>query len=80
MEKYLPANAGNVTDSGWIPGSGRSPEEGVPTHFNILAWRIPWTAELFEAQSLKESDTTEANQHAYTHDKILDISFYLSIY
>ena len=53
MEKYLPANAGNVTDSGLMPRSGRSPEEGVPTHFNILAWRIPWTAELFEAQSLR---------------------------
>ena len=27
-------------------------EEGVRTHFSILAWRIPWTEELV-------SDTTE---------------------
>ena len=35
---------------------------------SILAWRIPWTEELGELQSLghKQSDTTEATQHAYT--------------
>ena len=26
--KSLPANAGDVRDPGWIPGSGRSPGEG----------------------------------------------------
>ena len=37
-----PASAGDV---GLIPGSGRSPGEGMATHFNILAWVIPWTME-----------------------------------
>ena len=31
-------NAGNL---GSIPGSGRSPGEGMATHSSILAWRIP---------------------------------------
>ena len=43
--KNPPANAGDVRDSGLIPGSGRSPNEGVATHSRILAWRIPWTEE-----------------------------------
>ena len=35
-------------------------EEGMATHFSILAWRIPWTGEPGELQSmvLQESDTT----------------------
>ena len=32
-------------DLGLIPGSGRSPGEGMVTHSSILAWRIPWTKE-----------------------------------
>ena len=28
-----------------IPGSGRSPEKRMATHYSILAWRIPWTEE-----------------------------------
>ena len=39
------ASAYNAGDLGLIPGSGRSPEEGMATHSNILAWRIPWTEE-----------------------------------
>ena len=35
--KNLPANAGDVRDMGWIPQSGRSPVEGLVTHFSILA-------------------------------------------
>ena len=27
-------------------------EEGMATHFTILAWRIPWTEELGELQSI----------------------------
>ena len=27
-------------------------EEGMATHSNILAWRIPWTEELGELQSI----------------------------
>ena len=39
------ASASNTGDPGSIPGSGRSPGEGMVTHSSILAWRIPWTEE-----------------------------------
>ena len=35
-------SASNAADPCSIPGSGRSPEKGMATHFPILAWRIPW--------------------------------------
>ena len=41
-------SACNAGVPGSIPGSGRSPEEGMATHSSILAWRIPWTEELGE--------------------------------
>ena len=47
--KTLPVNAG---DAGLIPGSGRSPGEGMATHFSILAWKIPWTEEPSRLQAL----------------------------
>ena len=34
-------SACNVGDLGSVPGSGRSPGEGDPTHSRILAWRMP---------------------------------------
>ena len=52
MIKNLPANAAGAGDTGLIPGSGRSPEEGMVTHSSILAWRIPWTEEASELQSI----------------------------
>ena len=45
VAKNLPAYAGDMRDEGSIFGWGRSLEEGVVTHSNILAWRIPWTEE-----------------------------------
>ena len=57
--KNLAANAG---DAGLIPGSGRSPGEGMATHFSILAWKIPSTEEpgrLHSPWGSKESDMTE---------------------
>ena len=42
MVKNALANAGDV---GMIPGSGRSPGEGMATHSVILAWRISRTEE-----------------------------------
>ena len=38
-------------------------EEGMATHFSILAWRIPWTEEPGGLQCRKESDTTEVTYH-----------------
>ena len=40
--KNLPANAGDLRDSGSIPGSATFLEEEVATHSSILAGRIPW--------------------------------------
>ena len=51
MVKSLPANAGDSRDMGLIPGSGRSPEEGMATHSSILAWKILWTEETGGVQS-----------------------------
>ena len=39
-------------DAGSIPGSGRFLEEGMATHSNILAWRIPRTEEHGGLQSI----------------------------
>ena len=39
-------------DTGWIPGSERSPEEEMATHSSILAWRLPWIEEPGRLQSL----------------------------
>ena len=45
MGKESVCNAGDVGDSGLIPGLGRSLEESMATHSSILAWRIPWIEE-----------------------------------
>ena len=45
LAKNPPANAGDTRETDLIPGSGRSPEEGMATHSSILAWRTPWTEE-----------------------------------
>ena len=53
-----------------IPRSGRSREDGVATHFSIVARRIPmdrgtWWATVRGGR--QESDMTEATEHAYEH-------------
>ena len=45
-------SACSAGDPGLISGSGRSPGEGMATHSSILAWRIPWTEEPGEVQSM----------------------------
>jgi len=42
--KNLPGRRHNET---WVQSLGWEDalEEGIVTHFNILAWRIPWTEE-----------------------------------
>ena len=42
-------------------------EEGTATHSSILAWRIPWTEEPggYGPWDRKESDMTEATEHAH---------------
>ena len=45
MAKNPGANAGDLRDTGSIPGSGRCPGKETATHPSILAWRIPWIEE-----------------------------------
>ena len=45
MVKNPAANAGDVRDVGLIPGWEDPLEEGIATHFSILALRISWTKE-----------------------------------
>ena len=56
----------NAGDLGSIPGSGRSPEKGMATHPNILAWRIPWTEEPGRLQSMgTQSEVTQSDMTKY---------------
>ena len=50
--KNLPANAGDAGDGGSVSGLGRTLEEAMATHSSILAWKIPWTEEPGELQSM----------------------------
>ena len=43
MIKNSPTSAGDVRDTGLVPGPGRSPGGGQATHSSILAWEIPQT-------------------------------------
>ena len=52
MVKNLPVNAGDLRDSGLIPGWEDLLEEGMATHSSVLAWRIPWTEEPGGLQSM----------------------------
>ena len=61
--KNLPANPGDIKDTGFILGLGRSPGGGHGNPFRILGWRIPIDREVWWVtvhKSHKESDTTEA--------------------
>ena len=44
-KKNSPAKAGDVRDTGSIPGSEDLLKKGTATHSSILTWRIPWTEE-----------------------------------
>ena len=56
--KKPPANAG---EPGLTLGGEDTLQEGMATHFSILAWRIPWTRSLvgYSPWDHKESDRTE---------------------
>ena len=49
--KNPPANAGGAR-CGLIPGLGRSMEKEMAIHSSILAWKIPWTEEPAQLQSM----------------------------
>ena len=58
MVKNLPASQETQIQS---LGKEHHLEKGKATHSSILAWRIPWTQELWglESRGLKELDMTE---------------------
>ena len=61
MVKNPPERVGDTGDFKFNPWTRKIPlEEDMATHFNILAWRIPWTKKPGRLQSMsrKESDTT----------------------
>ena len=64
MAKNLAANPGDL-DS--IPGSGRSPGEGMATHSGILDWRILWTAEPGGLQSMGSQRDMSEQLRTHTH-------------
>ena len=58
--------AHNARDLGSIPGLGRSRGEGNATHSSIFAWRISWTEEPDEPQSMG-SQRVGHDWLTYTH-------------
>ena len=63
MVKNPSANAGDISNEGWIPGLGNPLEEGIATHSSILAWRFLWTEEPGGLQSMgfQKSQTRLSN-------------------
>ena len=44
-------------------------EEEMATHFSILAWRIPWTEEPGELQSMRSQGVRHDRTHMHAQDK-----------
>ena len=71
--KNPPANAGDMSDVGLIPGSGRSPGGGHGNSLHILAWEIPWTEEPggLESIELQKSQTRLKQLSTHTFIKFI---------
>ena len=52
MTAQMVASVYNVQNQDSIPGSGRSPGEGMATYSSTLAWKIPWMEEPGRLQSM----------------------------
>ena len=65
--KNLPANVGDIRDTGLIPGLGRFPggEHAMATHSSILAWRIPWTEKPGGLQSMGSQSPTQLSDYGF---------------
>ena len=62
------ANAGDARDVSLIPGSGRSSGvgNGNPLQYSFLAWKIPWTEEPGELESIVRG-VPKSHTHTHTH-------------
>ena len=67
-------SACNAGDVALIPGSGRSPGEGMATHSSILAWKIPWTEESGGLQPTGSQRVRRdlATEHHHTYKNTLN--------
>ena len=66
--KNSPANAGDTGNVGLISGSGRSPGVGNGNPLHLLAWKISWTEEPDELQSLGSQRVGYGCVHKHTHN------------
>ena len=60
----------------WVESLGQEDplEKGMATHSSVLAWRIPWTEELGDLQSLvsqRIGHDGASNTHTHTHTEEL---------
>ena len=61
----FPANVGDTGDIGSISGQEDPMEYEMATHFNIFAWRIPWTEEPGGLQSRAAKSWTRLSTHMH---------------
>ena len=62
----MPANAGDIRDTGLVTGLGRSLEKEIATDSSILAWRIAWTEDHVRLESMG-SQTVEHDWSNLAH-------------
>ena len=69
--KHLPANAGDARGMVQSLDWEEPLEEGMTTHFSILAWRIPWTKEPGGLQPMEWQKVKQNwSDLAHTHNNI----------
>ena len=73
-----PASAGDIRDSGLIPGLEKSPGGGNGNPSSILAWRIPWTKESGGLQSTGSTKSQTLLKQISTHTYKLSFGLYFS--
>ena len=76
MVKNPPTNTGDIRDMGSIPGFERSTGGGHGNPFQYSCLEIPmdrgaWQATVHKVS--KESDTTEATEHAHTWTDLVNL-------
>ena len=82
MVKNLLANAGDIRDTGQIPGWGRSPggRHGNPLHYSYMENPMDRAACWAAVHGVaKELDTTKATQYTCMREETPQASFFLSL-